>query len=263
MPTVPRKRSANPVDFTIFDMEKGDVREMVIHHHYSGKCPGIKYAFGLYEVANTGGGEVVGTVVYSVPASYTLCKGVCGDEYKESVIELSRLVISTKTNNAASYLVGQSLKVLGNHVVVSYADCNDHIGHVGYVYQATNWIYTGHGNAEPVWTHPRTGEVISYTRRHIDDKARKYGLEWTDLVKVKQLGKHRYVFFTGDKKFKKEASKNLRYKILPYPKGATRRHESVVLTTADHTDDNHKQPPLPTPTAPQAKAVTIGRATCL
>lgn len=194
-------------------------RFLVRKHHYSGVCPGIKFSFGLYV-----GTVPAGCVIYSVPASYTLCKGVCGPLYKDNVVELSRLVVITKARNAASLLIGQSLKKMEDFVVVSFADCTDRVGHVGYVYQATNWLYTGHGNREPVWFHPVTREVVSYTRRHIDTKSAKYGLHWKDLVKVDQPGKHRYVTFTGNRRFKKAARAALRYQVLPYPKGETARH---------------------------------------
>lgn len=217
---------------------------MVIKHHYSGRCPGVKYAFGLYEKDN-----LVGCVVFAVPASYTLCEGVCGSEFKESVIELARLVIITTTSNAASYLIGRALRKLPPCVVVSYADCNDHIGHVGYVYQATNWLYTGRSAAEPVYVlardHPsglKAGTVVSYTRRHIDAKARELGFPWSHnasngpgLIRRKTVGKHRYIYFAGrlihntpDGKVI-TARECLRYRVLPYPKGPTRRHVGNVM----------------------------------
>lgn len=239
MPPVPKrrkKRPDKPVNFKVVSVTKADAKVMVEVHHYSGKCPGIKYCFGLEE-----DGYLVGVVIYSVPASYTLCNGVCGPEYRDFVIELSRLVVTTDTNNAASFLISGSLASLPEHVVVSYADCNDHIGHVGYVYQATNWLYTGHGNAEPLWCHPVTGEIVSYTRRHIDDKAKKFNLLWTDLVKKKQLGKHRYVYFTGPKWFRKQAKKDLRYEVKPYPKGTTTRHDGTVHNIADHNNYQGEQ----------------------
>ena len=114
--------------------------------------------------------------------------------------------------------------MLGDKVVVSYADCNAHVGHVGYVYQATNWVYTGQASAEPAWLHPETREVISFTRRHIDKKAENLGLHWQQLIKRKQLGKHRYITFTGNRRFRLAAGRALRYKAYPYPKGETRRH---------------------------------------
>lgn len=193
---------------------------LVLENHYSRRVVGAKYAFGLFI-----NGELRGCVVYSQPASYTLCNGVCGKEYRGKVVELARLVVTTNEKNAASFLIGASLKMIGDAIVVSYADCNEHVGHVGYVYQATNWIYTGTGNAEPKWARPDTGEVISFTRRHIDLKAEAIGFSVSDLVKVKQVGKHRYVIFAGSKRFKAAARKSLRYPVRPYPKGDTQRHE--------------------------------------
>ena len=209
-----------PPRFAVESINKDVCREMVLRFHYSGRMPGIKHCWGL-----TFGNDLVGCVVYSIPASYTLCQGVCGPAMTDKVIELSRLVIITGRNNAASFLIGHSLRLLPPLVVVSYADANEHVGHVGYVYQATNWLYTGRGNAEPAWLHPVTGEVVSFTRRHIDQKALQLGLNWKDLIQQKQVGKHRYVTFTGDRRFKRAARESLRYVVLPYPKGNTQRHE--------------------------------------
>jgi hypothetical protein len=200
---------------------------MVMNHHYSQRKVGSKCSFGLFN-----DGEFVGCCVFSIPASYTLCNGVCGPEYRSKVLELSRLVVTTTKKNAASYLIGNSLKMIGDAIVVSYADTSQ-AGHIGYVYQATNWIYTGRGNAEPAWAHPSTGHFVSFTRRHIDKKAEKLGLCWKDLIKVPQLGKHRYVTFAGSKRFKNNCKKRLRYPILPYPKGTTTRH---TIDNIHHND---------------------------
>jgi hypothetical protein len=234
------------MDLTIGRIRNDQVKYLVTKHHYSGRTPNVKYAWGLYD-----DGSLVGCIVYSVPASHTLCKGVCGVKYKDSVIELSRLVIITDVRNAASYLIGQSLRKLGNHVIVSYADCNTHVGHVGYVYQATNWIYTGQGNAEPLWVDVNTREVVAFTRRHIDRKARELGYDWDHnassgegLEAIPQKGKYRYVTFTGDKVFKEDAKKALRYKKLPYPKGDTARHNSCVMVVGTRYTGKLKSDPL-------------------
>ncbi len=212
------------MNLVVSDIEKQVCRDFVSDNHYSGKCPGIKFAFGLYD-----SGNLVGCIVFSIPASYTLCKGVCGEDFKGNVLELSRLAITTKIKNAASFLIGNALKLLPNSIVVSYADCNSHVSHIGYVYQATNWIYTGQGSAEPLWLHPVSGEVISYTRRHIDTKALKYGLNQSDLIRKKQIGKHRYVTFCGSRNFVSSVRCKLKYSVLPYPKGITTRHDSIAL----------------------------------
>jgi len=208
--------------FSVKEVSSSIAMQMVMDNHYSQRKVGARYSFGLYTTSG-----IAGCCVYSIPASFTLCKGVCGDEYKSKVLELSRLVVTTNAKNAASELIGKSLRLLagfGDWVIVSYADCNTHVGHVGYVYQATNWIYTGHATAEPKWIHPKTGEVVSYTRRHIDRKAEAIGLDWKQLIQEKQVGKHRYCTFAGSKKFKKQARLKLAYQVKPYPKGESTRH---------------------------------------
>lgn len=251
MPVSSKKRRPQigvQVSFEVYDLDKETAKQMVLAHHYSGRCPGIKYTYGLYEH-----GTLVGCVVYSIPASYTLCNGVCGPEHRDYVLELARLVVTTTTPNAASYLVGRSLAVLPDHIIVSYADCNDHVGHVGYVYQATNWLYTGKGNAEPVYLleadHPsglKAGTPISYTRRHIDQKARDLGFDWVQnastgsgLVRKPQVGKHRYVYLTGSKRFRRSAREALRYKVSCYPKGPTHRHSGSVMVVGQQSISNH------------------------
>lgn len=207
------------------EADKRECMDMVVKHHYSHRKVGIKFCFGLFS-----SGVLVGCCIFSVPASYTLCNGVCGVEYRKNVIELSRLVVIAGDRNAASFLIGGAFRLLkskGNWVIVSYADCNDHVGHVGYVYQATNWIYTGKGTAEPIWT-TKEGEVVSYTRRHIDRKAEALGMHWTELKRKKQSGKHRYVYFCGDKRFCRNARRALKYPVIPFPKGSTRRHELLT-----------------------------------
>ena len=39
--------------------------------------------------------------------------------------------------------------------------------------------------------------------------------------------KHRYVIFVGNKKFKREAVKSLRYAVLPYPKSDANKHNAL------------------------------------
>lgn len=216
------------MNLSIREISKEAVRHLVLNYHYSRRAPGIKYSWGLLQ-----GKRTVGCVIYSIPASYTLCRGVCGISYTKQVLELSRLVILTDADNAASFLVGGTLRLLPSSVVVSYADCNDNVGHVGYVYQATNWLYTGQGTAEPMWVEESTGNVVSYTRRHIDKKARDLGYAWGEgassgpgITQRPQVGKHRYVTFTGDRRFKRDARRALRYHVVSsYPKGETTRHD--------------------------------------
>jgi hypothetical protein len=108
---------------------------ILVRHYAKRKCP-ISYAFGAFR-----NNELIGIVTFGTPASSTLRKGIAGNEWMESVLELNRLCcLSGK--NTASILVGRALRLLPKpSIIVSYADTAQ--GHIGYVYQATNFIYTG------------------------------------------------------------------------------------------------------------------------
>ena len=124
-------------------IEYGETKPFLLGIHYARRMPCITDAFGLF--VNE---KMVGVVTYGVPASPNLCVGLAGYENRKRILELNRLVLlpDEQQQNNASYLVSHSLKMLqsiyGYVFVVSYADWGGW-GHVGYVYQATNFLYTG------------------------------------------------------------------------------------------------------------------------
>jgi hypothetical protein len=154
------------------------------------------------------GGDCIGCVTYGVPASNALCEGIAGKKNKYDVLELNRLVILPEYNgkNYASYLVGRSLKMLPNHTfVVSYADTG--WSHIGYIYQATNFIYTGL-TAKRTDTYQPDGK---HPRAYDKDNHSEY--------RQTRSQKHRYIYLVGDKRTKKHMRKELIYPTFPYPKG--------------------------------------------
>ena len=105
--------------------------------HYLKRIPNIVRSFGFY-VNN----QLRGIITYGLPASRTLCTSICGEAFAEDVIELNRLFLFNNEKNQASYFVSQTLKLLDKpKIIVSFADGN--VNHNGYVYQASNFIYTG------------------------------------------------------------------------------------------------------------------------
>ena len=124
-------------DYKVLSIPKQQTHDWLLNKHYAKRIPSISYAFGLYEHNN-----LVGVCTYGIPASHSLCVGVCGVENKDIVIELNRVVLENNYKNLGSYLISGSIKLLPTPlVIVSYADKK--MNHVGYSYQATNWIYTG------------------------------------------------------------------------------------------------------------------------
>ena len=171
------------------------------------------------------GGVLIGVVTYGVPASRPLCIGIAGKENAEHVLELNRLCMLPEYNgnNNASFLVSHSLKMLpGGTYVVSYADTA--WSHVGYIYQATNFLYTGLSakridTYQPEGKHPR-----AYDKANHSDKYQT------------RSQKHRYIYLVGNKRQRKEMRKALRYNVLPtYPKGNEQKYDidnpKIVIPT--------------------------------
>ena len=182
-------------------------------HYLHRKCP-CSVAFGLFR-----DGEVVGVIVYGTPSSAPLRSGVCGPEHANDVVELTRLwVRDDQPKNTASYLIGNTLKMSGKRIVVSFADTAQ--GHVGVVYQATNWIYTGLSAKRTDWTIRdcgKHGQTIAdkYTAEEV---RRLYGERFSLQPRPR---KHRYVYFNANRRDKRELLRKLRYSPQPYPKATT------------------------------------------
>jgi hypothetical protein len=186
------RREVKPITYA-------ETKPFILEKHYAKRMPSISHAFGLF-IRN----ELVGVVTYGMPASPWLCKGICGDANKQSVLELNRLVLTYNLKNEASILVSKSLKLLPRpRIVVSYADTAQN--HIGYVYQACNFLFTG-------TTKPRTDMASKdgkHSRHHQGDRNNR----------VNRSAKHRYVMFIGSKKEKVKFLQSLNYSIEKYPKG--------------------------------------------
>jgi hypothetical protein len=186
---------------------------VVKNHYLHRRCP-CSQAFGLFEA-----GKIIGVICYGTPSSAPLRSGLCGKEECGNVVELTRLWIQDGTlKNAESFLIGNTIPKVNKEVIVSYAEIQ--AGHVGTVYQATNWIYTGLSAKRTNWTirgvdkHCQT-IADKYTAKEIREK---FG---TDFSLVPRPRKHRYVYFNCGKKRKKELFGKLRYSVQPYPKSRT------------------------------------------
>jgi hypothetical protein len=184
-----------------------DAISFLLPLHYSGRKPSITYAFGYYE-----NNVLKAVCTFGKPASNSLCVGVCGKEFSSNVYELNRLCVDGEIKIQLSSFVSWCLKQLKqyNLIIVSYAD--KQMNHNGYIYQATNFLYTGA-------TKSRTDKYVEGGKhsRHYDNSKQK------GLRKYRS-SKHRYVYFACDKKHKKKFTKSLNYKIEDYPKQENKRY---------------------------------------
>jgi len=206
-------------DYFVAPVTRADMEPFIIGIHYAKRWPSISWGFGLFR-----GGRLVGVCSYGTPSSATLRAGVCGNEFKDSVIELNRLCLADNVKNEASFLVSKSLSMLPKgKIVVSFADISQ--GHIGTVYQAANFIYCGLSAKRTDWKvkglEHLHGQTIADEFRGVKNRAQamrdKYG---DDFYLQPRSRKHRYIFAVGSKTFKKSVKKALRYKIEDYPKSS-------------------------------------------
>ena len=195
------------VDTVVKRISYAETKPFLLNIHYARRMPCVQYAFGLFDDE-----LLIGVITYGQPASAPLCKGIAGEENRKNVLELNRLVILPEYNgqNYGSYLVAKSLKMLPSYTfVVSYADSA--WGHFGFVYQATNWLYTGMTKARTD-KYSESGHARHYKS---DETRRQY-----------RSAKYRYVYLVGSKSEKRRMLKELRYEIIPnYPKGNSSKYD--------------------------------------
>lgn len=184
--------------FKIQEISKKTAYNFVKKYHYLGDAKFFSmYNYGLF-LNNT----LVGTATYSLPQGIQASKGWCGfDNNDLRIQELHRLCLIPELNNtnAASFLLGNSLKKLkkkGVKIVISLADSSKHVGSI---YQVCNFKYYGL-TAKKSDFYSENG-----TKNQRGQTKNKKGV-W-----IQRTRKHRYAYLL-DKNIK------VNYKEEPYPK---------------------------------------------
>ena len=188
-------------------------KAVVIPNHYLHSLPGgTRLSFGIFLGSRLLGAVTLGVGPYNVPR---LVAGASADD----CLTLTRLWLSdVLPKNSESRVLGIVLRSLKLHTplkfIVSYADPTH--GHVGTIYQGSNWLYSGLSQPTPLYDlgdgrqrHCRSVATSFGTRsvRHLSD----HGIP---IELVPQGGKHRYFYFLDP-----TWQSRLRVSTLPYPKG--------------------------------------------
>ena len=163
---------------SIREIDRKIARDMIIKNHYSQKWTKCSVALGLYYSDGTQhkffdmeDEKLIGVICYGDPIGRHSGASISTEIPRENVYELVRLFIyDGYGDNIESYLIGQGFKWLKENqphikALISYADPQE--GHVGTIYQATNWIYQGNRirpndswlfkwEEEGEWQHGRT-----------------------------------------------------------------------------------------------------------
>lgn len=191
--------------------------EWILKKHYAKRKCSISFAYGLFYEE-----YLVGVCTFGYPPNYNFNDGKCVfNTYRCLTLELNRLITNDNLpHNILSYFVSRCLKLLPKpSCIVSYADPNN--GHHGYIYQATNWIYTG--NSTPKHRYHFEDGTTFDIRRGIDLKEKEHGKM---IYKEKLLPTQRYIYLNGSKQDIKLMKSDLKMKVFEYPKGENKKYDA-------------------------------------
>ncbi len=214
-------------------ISKDVAKEIIVNNHYSGIWTKVSYAIGLFYLSDDEhkffGGineKLIGVACYGDPVGRHSGASICETLDRTEVLELTRLfVFDGYGSNIESWFVGKTFQWLRENAphikaLVSYSDPK--AGHLGTVYQATNWIYQGNRirpndswsfkwSEIDEWHHSRT----SYVKYGTNDPKIIQTMVTSPFWIKKEPRKHRYVYLLQDRK---KLLKSLKYPQLPYPK---------------------------------------------
>lgn len=219
------------INFRVEPIPKEQTYEWLLKKHYAHRIPPIMESFGLYDEYR----KLQGVCTFGMPTRmFNNGDAVFGGKLNIQTLELNRLVVNDALGkNVLSFFISKCLLMLPKPLcVVSYADSN--AGHHGYIYQATNWIFTGK-------TEPRS-KFVDINGKDVHERTiwSRYGdeskaLASGEIIKSIQEGKYRYFQFLGDKKIVKRMKELLAYPIQKYPKGQNSRYDASFKPTTMST----------------------------
>jgi len=199
-------------DLRLIPISRVDAKTLIVRNHYSHTLPGgTKMSFGV--ILN---GRLLGVMTFGVGPfyGYKLVDGATPDD----VVTLTRLWLSDELpRNSESKVLGVALRSLKRDTslkfVLAYSD--PAVGHLGIIYQATNWLYTGLSTATPLY------DIGDGTLHHSRSLAHQLGshsiryltLQGINAKAIPQSAKHRYIYFLDE-----SWHSRLGVPVLPYPK---------------------------------------------
>ena len=201
-------------EFTVEEVNRKSIVKFIEKHHYSHNVNGVQslYHYGLYKEGNFGLPKMIGAMMYAYP-SMPATAAKYNPINPTKCLELRRLVcIDDTPKNTESYFIGQTFKMLKRdtdmEVVVSFAD--QHHGHTGVIYKATNFEYLGE---------TARGRVLMVDGKEMHSRSlnqldRPYGRELNRRYKAgdenifwkKTKPKHIYVYYLN-KRIKRKIKK--------------------------------------------------------
>lgn len=200
-------------EMTVAPVPMQELREFVWRYHHTGHTGMGLRRFGLWH-----GMTLLGVIAFGMPTPRA-ARSVFGAAGAGHVWDMSRLMLAdVAPHNSESRLIGGAMRLVAAndaHVwaVLSFAD--PAAGHLGYVYQATNALYTGTG-----------GNPVYYVDELGSRRAPNSNGSWITREQAESRGwskhvgppKHRYLYLIGTRAERRARRAALRLPVLPYPK---------------------------------------------
>lgn len=182
------------------------------HSHYLHSFPGgTKLTFGTFVNHRLLGAITLGCGPF-------LAYHLVDNASPEDCLTLTRLWLSDELpRNSESRVLGIIIRTLRHNTnikfLVSYSD--PAAGHIGIIYQATGWLYTGRSSAMPLYDlgdgHARHSRSLAHTLgSHSTQYFADHGI---DITLIPQKAKHRYIYFLNP-----SWKQRLNVPVLPYPR---------------------------------------------
>ncbi len=199
----------------------GIAKDLLVREHYLHSLPGgTKLAFGVFI-----GSSLMGAL--SLGAGPFNAHSLVGYASPDDCLTLSRLWITDELpSNSESRVLGLVIRALRRDTslkfLLTYADPAQ--GHLGIIYQASNWLYTGLSDAMPLY------DLGDGRLRHSRSLSHAYGTHsmqhfadhGVDVKVVKQIRKHRYIYFLDP-----AWRSRLQVSVHPYPRALNTDKEVI------------------------------------
>jgi hypothetical protein len=226
---------------SVRQISKSIAEDMIVKYHYTHAWTSARYCLGIYyrlDEADVFGNyeKLVGCAVYGFPVGAKAPTSVCEGLTKDNILELTRLYVEDGYgSNIESNALSKTFQWLKENdtnikVLISYADNGQ--GHLGKIYQATNWRYEGYSSQMNLmpnfgisligppykWIHSRT-VFNNWGSNNLEHLKREIGKEgYKEFWRRREPEKHRYIqILSQNKKEKRELLKRMKQTEHPYP----------------------------------------------
>lgn len=217
--------------YIVREIDKKQAKQLIVEYHYSHTWTSCQYAIGLLK-----DGLTLGVAVYGWPVGRLAAQSISPEVNEKQVLELTRLWIAdSEGKNTESWFLGQTFSWLKKHapsikVLMSYTDPT--FGHVGTVYQATNWLYQGDSIRTADYFMYKIGDECYHPRtvfsRYGSNDFKTLQEKIPEIEMITMEKKHRYLYILADKREKKQIIKTLKHPLKPYSKFKSKRSDQLI-----------------------------------